>query len=61
MLRSEQQKNRGSIPDEGKIFSVPHSVKTGSGVHPAAYPVGTYGFHLWDKTDEVLSPPLTSV
>jgi hypothetical protein len=32
---------RGLIPDRGKRFSLLHSVKTGSGVHPTSYPVDT--------------------
>jgi hypothetical protein len=32
----------GSIPDSAR-FSLPHSVQTGSGIHPASYPMGTGG------------------
>jgi hypothetical protein len=34
-----------SIPGKGKMLF--HSVKTGCGVHPHSYPVGTGGSFLW--------------
>jgi hypothetical protein len=35
----------GSIPERSKIFSLLHSVQTGSGGLPASYPMGTgYSF-----------------
>jgi hypothetical protein len=34
---------RGSIPDRSKIFSIIHSVQTGTVAHPACYPVGPGG------------------
>jgi hypothetical protein len=34
---------RGLIPSRGKRFSLLHSVQTGSGAHPASYPMGTAG------------------
>jgi hypothetical protein len=33
----------GSIPGEGKYFSLQHRFQNGSGVHPASYPMGTSG------------------
>jgi hypothetical protein len=35
--------DRGCISDRGNdgIFSLPHHVQTGSGAHPASYPMGT--------------------
>jgi hypothetical protein len=33
--------DRGSIPGRGKEFSSSPCVQTGSGVHPASYPMGT--------------------
>jgi hypothetical protein len=37
--------DRGSIPGKGnyEIFSLRHRVQTGSGAHPASYPMGTGG------------------
>jgi hypothetical protein len=34
--------DRGTIPDRGNgwIFPLCHRVQTGSGVHPASYPIG---------------------
>jgi len=36
---------RGSIPDRGNVrnFSLHHRVQTGSGVHPASYPIPETG------------------
>jgi hypothetical protein len=34
---------RGSIPDRDRKFSSHHRIQTGSGAHPASYPVGTGG------------------
>jgi hypothetical protein len=34
---------RGSIPGKSKRFSSLHSVQTGSGAHPALYPMGAGG------------------
>jgi hypothetical protein len=33
----------GSIPDSGRDFSLLTNVNTGSGAHPASYPVSTDG------------------
>jgi hypothetical protein len=40
------QDDRGSIPGSGNDgnFSLRCHVQTGSGAHPASYPVGTWGF-----------------
>jgi hypothetical protein len=35
--------DRGSISDRGRIFSSSLCVQTGSGAHPASYPMGTGG------------------
>jgi hypothetical protein len=35
--------DRGSIPDRAEAFSFIPCVQTGSGAHPASYPVGTGG------------------
>jgi hypothetical protein len=32
--------SRDSIPGRGKRFSLLHSIQTGSGIHPASYPMG---------------------
>jgi hypothetical protein len=34
--------DRGSIHGRGSDFSLPHRVQTGSGAHPASYPMGTW-------------------
>jgi hypothetical protein len=34
---------RGSIPGRGNIFSLLHSVQTGSRAHPTSYSMGTGG------------------
>jgi hypothetical protein len=43
--------SRGSIPGRGKRFSLLHSVQTGSGAHPASYPMGTAGDFPGGKAD----------
>jgi hypothetical protein len=46
----------GFGPAGAKDFSLFHSVQTGSGYHPASYPMGTGGsFHEGNETDH--SPP----
>jgi hypothetical protein len=35
---------RGSIPEGASDFSLFYSVQTGSGAHPASYPMGTRSF-----------------
>jgi hypothetical protein len=37
----------GSIPGSARYFYLLYSVQTGSGVHPASYPMGTGGYVLW--------------
>jgi hypothetical protein len=44
----------------GKDFSLLHSVQTGSGAHPASYPMGNEGSFPWSKAAEVWSWRLTS-
>jgi hypothetical protein len=41
--------DRGSIPGRGKGFSCSLCVQTGSGAHPAPYPMGTGGPFPWGK------------
>jgi hypothetical protein len=33
-------------------FSLPHNVQTGSGAHPAFYPMVTGAYFLWTKAAE---------
>jgi hypothetical protein len=40
------------FPAEAKYFSLLHSLQTGSGTHPASYPMGTGVFFLGDKAAE---------
>jgi hypothetical protein len=40
------------IPAEAKNFSLHHRVQTGSGAHPASYPVGTRGSFPGGKVAE---------
>jgi hypothetical protein len=42
-------------------FSLRHRVKTGSGPHPASYPMGTGGTFPGDKAAGASSWPLTSI
>jgi hypothetical protein len=35
--------DRGSIPDRGRGFFLYLCIQTGSGAHPASYPMGTGG------------------
>jgi hypothetical protein len=44
-LRAGIQRNMGSIPGRGKIFSLFHSVQTGSGAHPVFFPMGTVNLY----------------
>jgi hypothetical protein len=41
--------NRGLIPDRGRGFFLLARVQTGSGSHPASYPMGTEGPFPGDK------------
>jgi hypothetical protein len=41
--------DRGSIPDRGRGFFSSPCVQTGSGAHPASYPMGTWGPFPGDK------------
>jgi len=43
-LWAGQSKNWGSIPGRGKRFFFPHTVWTGSGVHPTSYSEGIGDF-----------------
>jgi hypothetical protein len=40
-LRARWPQNRGRFPAGSREFSFLHSVQTGSGAHPASYPMGT--------------------
>jgi hypothetical protein len=40
-LQTELQENRGSIPGGGRDFSFRRRFQTGSGTHPASYPLDT--------------------
>jgi len=46
--------DRGSIPDMGseRVSSLRHRVQTGSGAHPASYPMGTGRDFAGCKVDE---------
>jgi hypothetical protein len=49
-LWTRRPTNWGSIPDRNKrFFSLFHNVQTGSGAHPASYPVGSRGSLLGAK------------
>jgi hypothetical protein len=51
---------RGSVPGRGTDFSILHSAHTGSGSHPASYPMGTGALFLGIKrpgTEADHSPP----
>jgi hypothetical protein len=56
-------RNRGSIPGRGDdgIFSLRHWVQTGSGAHPASYPMVTEGPYLGVKAVGTWSWQLTSI
>jgi hypothetical protein len=42
-LWAERPWDRGFIPRKSESFAVLHSFQTGSGAHPASYPMGTGG------------------
>jgi hypothetical protein len=42
-LRAGRPRGRSSSPGMGQDFSPLHVVQTGSGAHPASYPMGTGG------------------
>jgi hypothetical protein len=44
----------------GQEFSFLHVVQTGSGAHPASYPMGNAGSYIGDKTAGAWNWPLTS-
>jgi hypothetical protein len=44
--------DRGSIPGKDWDFSLHHRFQTGSGPHPASYPMGNGGFFPWGKAAE---------
>jgi hypothetical protein len=37
------------VPARAGNFSLHHHVQTGSGAHPASYPIGTRGSFPWGK------------
>jgi hypothetical protein len=45
---------------KGQEFSLLHVVKTGSGAHPASYPMGTGGSFPWSKAAGADHSPPTS-
>jgi hypothetical protein len=49
------------FPAEVGNFSLHHRVQTGSGTHPASYPMGTRGSFLGNKAAGALSWPLASI
>jgi hypothetical protein len=51
---------QGSIPGRDRDFSLLHGVKTGSGVHPVSYAMGTGGCFPCGKAAGAWSWPLTS-
>jgi hypothetical protein len=53
--------DRGSIPGGAGSFSLHHRVQTGSGAHPAPYPMGTVGSFPGDKVAGAWSWSLTSI
>jgi hypothetical protein len=56
--------DRGSrvrFPARAGNFSLYHGVQTGSGAHPASYPMGTRGSFPGGKAVEAWSWPLTSI
>jgi hypothetical protein len=51
----------GSRYGQGGDFLFCHHVQTGSGAHPASYPMGTGGFFSGSKVAEGWNWPLTSI
>jgi hypothetical protein len=49
------------FPARAGSFSLRHRIQTGSGAHPASYPVGTGGSFPGDKAAGAWSWPLTSI
>jgi hypothetical protein len=49
------------FPAKAGNFSIRHRVQTGSGAHPASYPIGTVGSFLGGKTAGAWSWQLTSI
>jgi hypothetical protein len=49
------------VQAEAGNFSLHHCFQTGSGTHPAFYPVGTRGSFPGDKVAGAWSWPLTSI
>jgi hypothetical protein len=43
--------NRDSMPGKAAVLSSPPLVQTGSGAHPASYPLGTGGIFPWVADD----------
>jgi len=35
------------LPETGQRFSSSHQIQTGSGVHPATYPIGNWETFTW--------------
>jgi len=50
-----------SLPGRGWEFSLCHSDQTGSGSHPASYPMGNRGSFPGGKAAGTWSWPLTSI
>jgi hypothetical protein len=48
------------FPPGARAFSVLHNIQTDSGVHPASYLIGAWGFFFGGKTTRTWSWPLTT-
>jgi hypothetical protein len=53
MVMGYKMNSHGSLPGRAKEFSLPHAMQTGSGVHPASYPMSTRGSFSWGKAARV--------
>jgi hypothetical protein len=59
--RTGRSDDSGSIPGGGEEFFFRHHVQTGSGAHPASYPMGTGGSFPGDKAAGAKGSPLHPV
>jgi hypothetical protein len=59
--RLDDRGSRVRFPAGAGNFSLHHRVQTGSGAHPAPYPMGTGGFFAGGKAARTWSWPLTSI
>jgi hypothetical protein len=57
----DDRRSRVRFPAGAGNFSLHHRDQTGSGAHPASYPMGTGGFFPWGKAAGAWSWPLTTI